>query len=203
MDFNFLFLRKISDLDIRSVLDIGAHFGIFTKNMHELYPNLEYHMIEANINCEEKLKQISYATYGIHLLSNTEREICYYMNKNDITSTGNSYYRELSEHFSDDNILKVDIQSTTLDKLFPNKSFDFVKLDTQGSEIDILKGGLQFLSNTKYILLECSMFEYNENSPQIQDIFSYMHSIGFNSKKELNNHIQNGSVLQKDILFRR
>lgn len=203
MDFNFKFLEKISNLDINSVLDIGAHFGLFTTSMNELYPNAEYHMIEANINCEDKLKQIPFATYGIHLLSDSEKEICYYMNKNDITSTGNSYYRELSEHFNRDNILEVNIKSTTLDNLFFNKSFDFVKLDTQGSEIDILKGGDKFISNTKYILIECSTIQYNENSPQIEDIFYYMNSIGFNNNEELNDHIENGLVVQKDILFKR
>ena len=198
---NFEYLQNLSNLKITSVLDIGAHFGHFTLSMHDIFPNARYHMIEANGNCEETLKSIEFASYDIALLSDFEKDVCYYMNKNDLTSTGNSYYRELTEHFNDENVIEVLVKSKTLDGLFPNTKFDLIKLDTQGSEIDILKGGSELLKFSKYVLMECAIIEYNKNSPKIDDVIYYMNQIGFTKNKSIYDHIMNGVLMQQDILF--
>ena len=117
---HFAYLRKLSQLNVESVLDIGAHLGEFTLSMYELFPNAKYHMIEANSNCETSLQKINFATYDISLLSDVERDVCYYMNKNDLTSTGNSYYRELTDHFNDENVIETFVKAKTLDTLLPN-----------------------------------------------------------------------------------
>ena len=81
MLINFQYLQNLSNLNITSVLDIGAHFGHFTLYMHDIFPNARYHMIEANGNCEENLKSIGFASYDITLLSDFEKDVCYYMNR--------------------------------------------------------------------------------------------------------------------------
>lgn len=200
---HFAYLRKLSQLNVESVLDIGAHLGEFTLSMYELFPNAKYHMIEANSNCETSLQKINFATYDISLLSDVERDVCYYMNKNDLTSTGNSYYRELTDHFNDENVIETFVKAKTLDTLLPNMNFNFIKLDTQGSEIDIIKGGNDLLKSADYILMECSIVEYNKNSPKISDVIDYMISIGFENNIPIYDHIINGEVIQKDVLFTR
>lgn len=203
MLMHFQYLQNLSNLNITSVLDIGAHFGHFTLSMHDIFSDASYHMIEANTNCEEKLKSIEFASYDITLLSDIEKDICYYMNRNDLTSTGNSYYRELTEHFNDENVIEVMVKSKTLDGLFPNTKFDLIKLDTQGSEIDILKGGIELLKFSKYVLMECAIIEYNKNSPKIDDVISFMADIGFVNSKSIYNHSIKNMVIQQDILFTR
>lgn len=200
---HFAYLRKLSELNVESVLDIGAHLGEFTLSMYELFPTAKYHMIEANSNCEQSLKSIEFATYDITLLSDVERDVCYYMNKNDITSTGNSYYRELTEHFNDENTIELIVKAKTLDGVLPNANFNFIKLDTQGSEIDIIKGGSNLLQFAEYILIECSIIEYNKNSPKIDDVINYMSSIGFENNTSIYDHVINGKIMQKDVLFTR
>jgi FkbM family methyltransferase len=193
----------IGDLvgDIKSILDIGAHFGLFTLGMKEVYPNSKFYMIEANKECEDRLKKIDFAEYTICLLSDEKKEVEYFMNKNDLTSTGNSYYREITEHFSDENLIKVNCIANTLDELFPNTQIDFIKLDTQGSEIDILKGGKKLIESTKYILVECSVEEYNLNAPMIDDVRKYMDEIGFDEFSTIESHVINGKLTQQDLLF--
>jgi FkbM family methyltransferase len=190
------------DSDIKSILDVGAHQGMFTKEMQHYFPYAHYHMIEANEHCESYLKQVDFAKYTICLLSNEEKPMTYFVNKNDLTSTGNSYYKELTEHFTQQSCIKVVKQATTLDKLFTKESFDFIKIDTQGSELDILKGGQQLVRKTKYILLECSVEQYNEGSPLINEVVSYVESIGFKLLTEVYQHIQQGRLFQKDLLFK-
>jgi hypothetical protein len=92
---------------------------------------------------------------------------------------GESFYRENTNYYSDSFINPYYINTETLDNLFPNESFDFIKIDTQGSEIDILVGGKLLVQSTEYILLEVSITNYNIGAPLIKDVLNYMDSIGF------------------------
>jgi FkbM family methyltransferase len=148
MDLDYI--KNLIYSDVKCVLDIGAHVGLFTKEMYDVFPNAEYHMVEANYECEDKLKEISFAKYYMELLSDSEKEIEYYMNKNSPTSTGNSYYKEISHHFSNDNLKTVIRNSKTLDTMFLDKTFDFIKLDTQGSELDIIRGGKELIKKNEH-----------------------------------------------------
>ena len=56
---------------------------------------------------------------------------------------------------------------------------DFLKIDTQGSEIDILKGGNEILKNCKVILLECPIISYNIGAPSLSDYIKYLDSINY------------------------
>lgn len=201
MDFSYI--KNLIYSDIKSVLDIGAHFGMFTQEMYNIFPDAEYHMIEANIECEEKLKDISFAKYHIELLSDSEKEVTYYMNKNDLTSTGNSYYKEISNHFSDENLQTVVKKTKTLDGMFYEKTFDFIKLDTQGSELDIIRGGKNLIDKTKCVLIECSVIPYNKDAPLLDDILNYMEDIGFGVHTIVSEHIIDNQCVQQDILFQR
>jgi FkbM family methyltransferase len=201
MDFGYI--KNLVYSDIYSVLDVGAHFGLFTKTMHEVFPNAKYFMIEANEQCEDKLKEIYFADYMIELLSDREDAVIYYMNKNDPTSTGNSYYKEISNHFTDDNVNTVIRKSKTLDSIFKNEKFDFIKLDTQGSELDILRGGNELIKNTHSVLIECSVIPYNQGAPLVEDVCTYMKDIGFNIQTIIEEHIIDNECVQRDILFQR
>jgi hypothetical protein len=52
-------------------------------------------------------------------------------------------------------------------------------MDTQGSELDIIKGGKNLISRAKAIILEENEFRYNFGAPLHSEIKQYMESIGF------------------------
>lgn len=200
---NYQRLIQLIERDVTSVLDIGAHFGDFTKELKNRMPFADYYMIEGNAECEAFLQELKPTPYKIALLSDTEKEVVYYKNKTNLTSTGNSYYRENTEHFSDDNILAENTYTQTLDNLFTDRAFDLIKLDTQGSEIDIMKGGQTLVSKAKYVLLECSVQEYNQGAPLVEAVKEYMAAINFKPLETIGEHHHNGVLMQQDILFRK
>ena len=125
----------------------------------------------------------------------------FYKRKNDPTSTGNSIYKELTHFFSDDQLDIIKATGIKLDDLFDNESeFDLIKIDTQGSELDIIEGGLNLCNKAKGILLEVSLTQYNENAPLYDEVISYMESIGF-EKTEILDEARNHGSHQQDILF--
>ena len=55
-----------------------------------------------------------------------------------------------------------------------NGPYDLIKLDVQGSEIDILKGGLAVLTKAQAVIAEVSILRYNEGSPLLADVVRFM-----------------------------
>jgi FkbM family methyltransferase len=182
------------------ILDIGANVGQFHSKAKQMFPDSYIFSIEASTECEPELKQIT-ENYYIGLLAKDNTDYTFYSRKNDPTSTGNSIYKELTHFFSDDQLDIIKKKGIKLDDLFEGDSeFDLIKIDTQGSELDIIEGGINLCKKAKGILLEVSLTQYNENAPLYDDVISYMESIGFKKVEILDEAFNHGSH-QQDILF--
>jgi len=135
------------------------------------------------------------------MLGKDNNEYDFYSRKNYPTSTGNSMYKELTQFYSDDQLDIIKKRGIKLDDLFEiDSEFDLIKIDTQGSELDIIEGGINLCNKAKAILLEVSLNEYNENSPLYNEVLIYMKKIGFEPKEILDEQRNHGSH-QQDILF--
>ena len=182
------------------ILDIGANVGQFHKECKATFNDSYIFSIEASAECESSLKQIT-ENYYIGLLAKDNTDYTFYSRKNDPTCTGNSMYKELTQFYSDDQLDIIKKKGIKLDDLFESDSeFDLIKLDTQGSELDIIEGGLNLCNKAKGILLEVSLTQYNENAPLYDDVINYMTSHGF-IKTEILDEARNHGSHQQDILF--
>ena len=125
----------------------------------------------------------------------------FYKRKGDPTSTGNSFYKELTQFYSDDQLDIINENGIMLDDLFEKESeFDLIKIDTQGSELDIITGGINLCKKAKGILLEVSLTQYNEGAPLYGDVVEFMKTIQFTPVEILDESRNHGSH-QQDILF--
>lgn len=185
--------------DIKSVLDIGANCGNFSRPIKSKFPNIKIFMIEANPFCEEYIKATG-IPYEIACLSSTEKQIKFFMNKNNSICTGSSYYQEQTVWYDTENY-KI-LNTRTLDDVV-TESFDLVKLDTQGSELDIMIGGKRVIDSAKFILIETSLMEYNKGAPLKKQIFEYLGSVGFKPIECVENHYHEGNLIQEDWIFEK
>ena len=82
------------------------------------------------------------------------------------------------------------------------KSFDLIKIDCQGAEIPILKGGKNTVLNTPVIILEIPfMGEYNVGVPNFFEHIKYMNKIGYQVYDIIEMHRVEGILIQIDIIF--
>lgn len=188
--------------DPLTILDIGANTGQFNSLCKSHFPQAYCYLIEGNKRCENSIKSTG-CDYSICLLSDSEKDVDFFVRSTEPLCTGNSIYRENTSFFSDDQIIIEKITTKTLDSLFPDKTFDLVKIDVQGSELDIIRGGINLIGKSKGVLLEVSLVEYNLNSPNKQQVYDYMYSIGFVDVELIGNihHPIDNSLIQQDILF--
>jgi hypothetical protein len=111
-------------------------------------------------------------------------------------------YQERTRHYSE--IAPGMRRTTTLDRLFPTHQFEFVKIDCQGAELDILAGGQTLLQGTDVLLLECPFAgQYNRGAPSFADYIRTLDALGFAPLDLPEIHRANGILFQIDILFLR
>ena len=157
------------------ILDIGAHLGDWYTNIKTIYPNSKVLSIEANPNCASTLSKVNPNSI-ISCLGKESGITPFYINPSDSQCTGASIYKEQTELY--ENPTKITLPTRTLDSL--NQRVDFIKIDVQGAELDIIKGGLKTIQNAAVLQLELAMLEYNEGSPKASEIISYLYNLGFN-----------------------
>ena len=78
---------------------------------------------------------------------------------------------------------KLDIKLTRLDRIFPGIKHPggnlLLKIDSEGYELEILKGSVQSLPRIKYIMLEVSVIKRFENSYTCQELMGFLNAHGF------------------------
>ena len=191
---------KSFNVKFDNVLDIGAFKGEWTKTFKKYFPESNVLMIEANEDHEEDLKKVG--EYKIALLGEEDgKEVDYYKAVGKI-QTGNSIYKEeTTTEFKP--VKKKTIRLPTLIGI--NKSYDLIKMDVQGSELDIIKGALPIINNTTLLLLEVNLYQYNKGAPLIADVMDYISKLGFKLVDivDLLYNQDNGYLLQIDAMFKK
>tara|TARA_Y100000310_G_C20286035_1_gene624910 strand:- start:36 stop:671 length:636 start_codon:yes stop_codon:yes gene_type:complete len=191
-----------------SILDIGCNKGQFyelCKKKWGAKPKIV--LIDGNTSLKETLDKLD-VKYHLSLLSDKKRSATFYLTKRSKTGSGASLYREDTYVYDDDLVIKESRSTTTLDDLFKeDNKFDIIKLDTQGSELDIMRGGLSLCKKADYIILEVSLIEYNKGAPLKEEACEFMRSIGFSAVKTIGlkrpkSGKFKGKKIQEDIIFK-
>jgi FkbM family methyltransferase len=98
------------------------------------------------------------------------------------------YFSHAGYDYSFNNQSKIEkivkLETTTLDSFINDKKSnffmpDFLSLDTQGSELEIIDGSPICISNSLAVILEAEFLEFYENQPCFEDILKSMKIKGF------------------------
>ena len=198
LNFNILNLMN-KGLKIDVIYDIGAFRGEWSNFLNRTsLKNKNFYLFEANKENEKYLEKLNFK-YFFAILSDTNKDVNFYSR----VSTGDSYLVEQTNLYKE-NIKSVVKKTITLDEIVKKKNLplpDFLKIDTQGSELDILKGSQKSISKCSLIYLECPIIEYNLGAPNLNDYIKYLNSINFVPYDLCEVHKIDNILIQIDILF--
>ena len=193
---NRLQILKQSGFQPINILDIGAYEGEWTRLAKEVFPVSHFTMIEANSDKVKILESVGETLITV-LGEYDTGQVLYYKCKNGVP-TGNGIYKE-NTSFEFDSELRY---SKRLDSVV-NKTYDLIKMDVQGAELDIIKGGLETVKKAEYLLLEMQTIEYNINAPMASDVIAYLQKHNFILCDIFDlMYDQKGKLIQLDALFR-
>ena len=161
------------NIDFKNVLDIGAAAGDWSAHVKSFYPDAKFTLIEPNKLHNERLKSLG-KFHNVYL-SDEVNEKDFYVCKDPFQQTGNSFYKENSNVPFD----KTTVKTQMLDTVVQGEKFDLIKIDVQGAEVEVIKGGMMTMLNAKWLQIEVPVFEYNLGSPSMYNLLGNLKSIGF------------------------
>jgi len=183
-----LFFKKLKDVgyEPKTFLDIGASNGTWSFLASKFFPNAHYELFEAlaveNSEYKEQLEDnLSHLQGRVRLhpiaLSDSDGELDFFEAKN---ACGSSYK-------GSDNPAWVTAKHTVPKRCLDNlaKEIDFgeidcVKIDTQGSELDIIRGGKDVLRQAGIIQVETWLYRsYDGMTPLLGEIIEELASMDF------------------------
>jgi FkbM family methyltransferase len=183
-------------------VDVGAYQGEYTQLFKAIFPAARVLMIEAQDAKLARLRQVA-ALYPpdvdieMCLLGSSDGQPVQFTEM----ETGSSVYAESSPY------PRTTTQKTTrsLDTLLSEKGYpcvDFLKLDVQGYELEILRGASTSLRQAAAVLMEASLIPVNAGCPLIADVIAHMNASGFRLFDFCSQIRRRDGVLwQTDLLF--
>jgi FkbM family methyltransferase len=195
---------------IKTVLDIGANTGQFANRVNEILPSVKIISFEPIKKCFDELlintKSINVTAFNIALgQENTQQEI-----NISAHSPSSSLLKMADLHtevFAGTNFVeKETITVKKLDDLFNELNVDgkfMVKIDVQGFEDRVIKGGIESLKKADSILIETSFEELYEDQLLFDGIYQLLTGIGFIFKGNVTQAInkKDGRILYAESLF--
>lgn len=159
------------------VLDIGAYEGNWAVEFNQIFPTSKIMMIEGQQQKQEillhKKRHLPNSEVKIALLGAENKTVEF-----NIYDTASSVYKEDNETGA--LIEKIELQ--LLDDILANTAFcepDFIKIDTQGFELEILRGAKKTLKSAKAVLLEVSFLNIYKDAPLAAEVVTFMEKNNF------------------------
>jgi FkbM family methyltransferase len=194
VDTNLLKRLKQIGLQLNHIVDVGCHQGKWTEKVKLEYPDASYYLVDSSNTHQEKLQSLGnfiHAYVGQH---KEKRE--YYSTGNNKDETGNSLYKENSNVPFDTKTVLTE----PLKHILPDIVYDYIKMDVQGAELEIVEGSLDLFKKTKWVQLECPVFHNNAGSPKFEHYINYMANSGFRVF-DIDSIFYNYRLMAVDFLF--
>jgi len=168
-------LRHLATIGLspRLIFDIGAYEGTFIAACKAIFPAAACWAFEPNLAKQAQLSAQADRVFP-DLLSDMPGELPYW-EADFAEQSGNSIFREhtnLPFHAT----LR---RAVTIDSLVGGAVPDLVKLDTQGSELAILRGGPASICQAESVILEVSFRRYNDRASLFPEALAVMAGLGY------------------------
>lgn len=203
------------DLNVKWILDIGANVGDVTLAALDTYP-------ECNVICIEPVKRtfstlsenLKYFSKRVHLYNialsdhsgNEEINLMTFDGANSILPQS-----EFHKHFNP-HVKELDKETIILETLddfsskFPAQKIDIMKIDVEGYELNVLKGGKKFIeNNVDTIIIEIALMrDESWKNQSIFEIFNILNEMGFRlvNVMDLCHAPDDVLLVQMDCVFR-
>lgn len=165
-------MLKLKGFCPRSAIDIGAHDGQWASLVKSTFPDIEILMIEPLPDNRNDLKSLASkinASVLFELLSDVEGENAnFYLGGN-----GSSMFEP--KRFHANQVLNLTTKS--LDSVLSGTPFegpDLIKIDVQGAEHRVLKGGIRALDSVEVFVIELSIVNGYGDGLLIHEMISFL-----------------------------
>jgi len=203
-------LLWLIDYKINTIIDVGANEGQFARKIISIFPKAKVYCFEPLPEVFEKLRHnfmdnrnVALFNFGLGQINN---EMPIYSNE---FSPSSSLLEMLDLHKTNFDFAisteKVQIKIKRLDDIFeiPPHGPLLVKIDVQGYEENVLKGGENIIKLADVIIIETSFIPLYMDQPLFGDIYNHLINRGFLYAGNIDQLIspKNHQILHADAIF--
>jgi FkbM family methyltransferase len=205
---NYTWLRE---LNINTVLDIGANEGQYAKQIRSILPEAMIYSFEPIPAVYQKLianGELKYKFKAFNVGLGTKKEFIQ-MNLNEF-SPSSSLLDMTDLHRNNVPLAqktdKITIEIHPLDMYMNQIDINdslLIKIDVQGFEDKVIDGGVEIIKKAKAITVEVSFQELYQSQPLFKDVYDRLIRLGFEYMGNLDNYFdqKTGAPLYSDALF--
>jgi FkbM family methyltransferase len=197
----------------RTVLDVGANAGQFAVASAKLFLGARVHSFEPVPGCAEELRKnvssLANVSVASIALGDDEGTLQFYVNSHSHSSSAlplAKAHRAAFPEAKEERVIEVEV--STLDQVFEGVSLErpaLLKLDVQGYEERVLRGGEKTLRNVDYVVMEVSFEPMYEGETPFIEMARRMEGYSFRFERPVGwlSAPGTGETLQMDALFVR
>lgn len=181
-------LHKKYDMKVTGVIHVGAHFG----QENKIYDSLSYENRVFFEPCKRTFNVLSnniknWPLHNVALGSSVgTAEMFVERNNNGQSSSLLEPHLHLKQYPAIKFPERETVAVETLDRMIDNKRlFNFINMDVQGYELEVLKGGVRILNHIEYIMTEVNRSELYKSCPMVEDLDGFLQTYKF-SRVETN-----------------
>jgi len=196
---------------IRTIIDIGANTGQFAQAIHMVIPEAAIYAFEPLPDCFEMLKArmagvVSFYSYNL-ALGDKEGLIAFYRSSSTPSSSPrmmSALHQRLYPHTSQ--VTTIQVPVSRLDTVFQEVDIAdnlLIKVDVQGYEDVVIRGGEQLFSKARIVIIEVSFEQLYEEQPSFDQLYQQLKMLGFEFRGALEQFANplNGNVAFADCIF--
>lgn len=207
--------RWFTDFGIKTILDVGANEGQFAEEIRRVFPNAFIYSFEPLNDAYERLRDqfahdCNFRAFNF-ALGNQEGHATIHHNKFSQSSSVlpmAQLHRDAFPGTSEDSEETIEIKR--LDSVATSEKLNLlrpllVKLDVQGFEVEVIRGGRQAIAGADVVISEVSYVELYEGQPLVGDVIREMEAIGFKFSciSDMRTHPETNRPLYGDAVFVR
>ncbi len=200
-------------LNPRTILDIGANNGAFAKKMRALFPTAHIYSFEPLHDCFEQLEKdmqedSHFKAFNVALGTYSGESVIQRSSFHPSSSLLPMSTLHKTLYPKSAGMSEEKITVARLDDIARNISIEeplFIKMDVQGFEAEVIKGGTEMLKRASLVLMETSFVPLYENQPLFGDIHRLMQELGFEYRGRAEAHYnqKTNELLYEDSVFVR
>lgn len=165
-------------MDIKGIIHVGGHFG---EEIREYVSNNINNIVifepsSSNFSVLEKnVSGLNANIQGYQVaLGSAESKLEMYISSNDgLSSSLLKPKKHLTQYTNITFEEKELVEVKTLDS-YSFTNYNFINMDVQGYELEVLKGGVETLKNVDYVYCEVNRDEVYENNAYVEEIDQFL-----------------------------
>jgi len=163
-----------------AIVDVGANVGDWSRAASSVFASSRILMFDGDPDNERALSNTvreigSRSEYSLTLLGPEKKDaVTFYQ-----LGTGSSILPELTSFERKAIALPMDTLDNVTGGVADLRSPLLLKLDVQGFELEVLRGGRRTLELSEVVIMEVSLLPYNDGAPLFADVVAFMNDEGF------------------------